>query len=61
MGFFEKAARAVVNILATETMKPSGLEEQLAAVERLISRVKDWRYGHPELCKIPDAMPGECP
>ncbi len=31
MGFFEKAARGVVNALATETVKPSGVENQLEA------------------------------
>src|SRR5205085_5844890 len=36
MGFFEKAARGIVNVLATETVKPSGLENQLeAAREKL--------------------------
>jgi hypothetical protein len=37
MGFLEKAGRAVVNALATETVKPSGLEDQLAAAEKNLS------------------------
>ena len=30
-------------------------EEQIAAVDRLIDRVKAWREAHPDRCKIPDA------
>ncbi len=33
MGFFEKAARSIVNVFATETVKPSGLEDQFAAAQ----------------------------
>jgi hypothetical protein len=29
--------------------------EQIAAVDRMIERVKIWRAAHPELCKKPDA------
>lgn len=34
--------------------------EQLAAVDRLLNRVKTFQHEHPELCKVPDAVPGEC-
>jgi hypothetical protein len=33
MGFFEKAARGIVNVLSTETVKPSGLEQQIEATK----------------------------
>lgn len=33
MGFFEKAGRGIVNFLATETVKPSGPEADLAAAQ----------------------------
>jgi hypothetical protein len=37
MGFLEKAARGVVNVLATEASKPVGLEGQLAAVQQRLA------------------------
>jgi hypothetical protein len=35
-------------------------QEQLDAIQRLRFRVKRWRQANPQLCKIPDAAPGEC-
>ena len=34
--------------------------EQLSAVRRLIERVRMWRLENSELCKVPDAVAGEC-
>jgi hypothetical protein len=34
--------------------------EQLEAISRLIIRVEKWRKENPDLCKLPDAAPGEC-
>jgi hypothetical protein len=34
-------------------------QNQLLAVDDLISRVQYWRAGHPERCKVPDVEPGE--
>lgn len=34
--------------------------EQLAAVDRLITRVDEWRATNPTALKVPDAVPGEC-
>lgn len=36
-------------------------EEQIKSVDRLIDRVHAWRQTHHELCKVPDAEPGETP
>lgn len=37
MGFFESAARAAINVLARETVKPSGLEDELAGARARLS------------------------
>jgi hypothetical protein len=34
--------------------------EQLAAVQRLMSRVATWRHWNGDKCKVPDAEPNEC-
>ncbi|AMN42068.1 phage tail length tape measure family protein [Rhodoplanes sp. Z2-YC6860] len=45
MGVLEKAYRSVVNLLATETVKPSGLEDQLAAAKGRLAAAQDNPFG----------------
>lgn len=32
---------------------------QLASLSKLINRVRQWRFEHPDQCKVPDVDPGE--
>jgi hypothetical protein len=58
---YDNAFPATLRFYREECARIGADQEQLQAVDRLIGRVDAWRAAHPELIKIPDALPGECP
>lgn len=57
----DNAFPATLDFYRDECMRIGAGAEQLAAVDRLRTRVAMWRDNHAAECKIPDALPGECP
>lgn len=57
---YDNALPATLAFYRQECERIGAGEEQLAAVDRLIHRVAEYRRLHPETHKVPDAEPGEC-
>lgn len=56
----DNAFPATLEFYYNECKRIGADREQLDAIERLQTRVVRWREAHPERCKVPDAIPGEC-
>lgn len=55
----DDAVPATLNFYLRECERLGADESQLMAVRELIDRVRRWRFGRPDLCKVPDVHPGE--
>lgn len=51
----DNAFAAVLPIYRTVCASMGADPEQLAALDRMIERVREWRAQYPERCKVPDA------
>jgi hypothetical protein len=56
----DNALPATLEVYYQECKRIGAEREQLDAIERLQTRVRNWRAANPDKCKIPDAEPGEC-
>lgn len=57
----DNALPATLDFYRDECARMGVGKEQLAAVDRLRTRLAQWRDSHGDELKWPDALPGECP